>query len=121
MNTNASASAVPSANIVVATSFPRDMSWMMRGTLYQDMSNAITNNTMDNEQKYIAKKAILEALLNGRHLSQMDCREFQIEDMRTPISHLKNHFQDTHELRTEWIVTPVRKARIKSYWLEKKQ
>lgn len=76
---------------------------------------------MDNEQKYIAKKAILEALLNGRHLSQMDCREFQIEDMRTPISHLKNHFQDTHELRTEWIVTPVRKARIKSYWLEPKQ
>ena len=94
---------------------------MKRGTLYQDMLNVITNSTMNTEQKYIAKKAILEALLNGRHLSQMDCREFQIEDMRTPISHLKSHFPETHELRTEWIVTPVRKARIKSYWLEKKQ
>jgi len=76
---------------------------------------------MNNEQKYIAKKAILEALLNGRHLSQMDCREFQVEDMRTNICHLKDRFPDTHILRKEWIVTPVRKARIKSYWLEKKQ
>ena len=76
---------------------------------------------MNTEQKYIAKKAILEALLNGRHLSQMDCREFQVEDMRTNICHLKDRFPDTHILRKEWIVTPVRKARIKSYWLEKKQ
>ena len=76
---------------------------------------------MDNEQKYIAKKAILEALLNGRHLSQMDCREFQIEDMRTPVCHLKPRFEATHELKTEWIRTPVRNARIKQYWLEPKQ
>jgi len=76
---------------------------------------------MNNEQKYVAKKAILNALLDGRHLSQMDCREFMIEDMRTPISHLKSQFPDTHILRTEWITTPVRKARIKSYWLERRQ
>lgn len=75
---------------------------------------------MCNKQKYIAKTAILNALLNGRHLSQMDAREFQIEDMRTPISHLKDRFPETHELKSEWITTPVRRARIKSYWLEKK-
>lgn len=75
---------------------------------------------MDTQTKYIAKKAILEALLAGRHLSQMDCHEFQVEDMRTPISHMKDEFEDTHILRTEWIVTPVRKARIKSYWLERR-
>lgn len=76
---------------------------------------------MDNKQKYIAKTAILNALLEGRHLSQMDCREFMIEDMRTPISHLKPRFEETHTLKSEWILTPVRKARIKSYWLERKQ
>lgn len=75
---------------------------------------------MDTQTKYIAKKAILESLLAGRHLSQMDCHEFQVEDMRTPISHMKDEFEDTHILRTEWIVTPVRKARIKSYWLERR-
>lgn len=68
--------------------------------------------------KYNARKAILNALLDGRHLSQMDCREFKVEDMRTPISHLKPHYQQTHELHTKWIITPVRGARIKEYWLE---
>lgn len=45
------------------------------------------------EKKYNARKAILNALKDGRHLSQMDCREFQVEDMRTPISHLKQHYE----------------------------
>ncbi len=69
-------------------------------------------------EKYSANKAILNALMDGRHLSQMDCREFQVEDMRTPIAHLRNKYDKTHNLKTRWIVTPVRKARIKEYWLE---
>lgn len=48
----------------------------------------------------------------------MDCREFMIEDMRTPISHLKEKYQDTHDLKSQWIKSPVRGARIKEYWLE---
>ena len=68
-------------------------------------------------EKYNARKAILNALLGGRHLSQMDCREFMVEDMRTPISHLKKHYQETHDLKTSWIKSPVRGARIKEYWL----
>ena len=71
-------------------------------------------------EKYNAQKAILNALLNGRHLSQMDCREFKVTDMRTPISHLKPHYQGTYELKTKWIITPVRGARIKEYWLEQR-
>lgn len=73
------------------------------------------------EKKYNARLAILNALKEGRHLSQMDCREFQIEDMRTPISHLKERFQETHVLNYKWITTPVRGARIKEYWLEAKR
>lgn len=69
-------------------------------------------------KKYNATKAILNALLDGRHLSQMDCREFMVEDMRTPVSHLKPKYKDTHELKTKWIKSPVRGARIKEYWLE---
>ena len=75
---------------------------------------------MNKEQKYIATRAILQALLEGRHLSQMDCREFQIEDMRTPVCHLRPRYEATHELKTRWIITPVRNARIKEYWLEPK-
>lgn len=72
-------------------------------------------------RKFNATRAILSALMNGRHLSQMDCREFQIEDMRTPISHLRDKYRETHILNTKWIKTPVRGARIKEYWLEAKQ
>lgn len=71
-------------------------------------------------EKYIAKRAILAALMNGRHLSQMDCAEFMIEDMRTQVSHLKEKFEQTHDLKSTWIRTPVTKARIKEYWLVKK-
>ena len=70
------------------------------------------------KKNYSAHRAILSALLNGRRLSQMDCREFQIEDMRTPISHLKPQYPETHELKSRWITTPVRKSKIKEYWLQ---
>jgi hypothetical protein len=73
------------------------------------------------KEKYNARRAILNALINGRHLSQMDCREFQVEDMRTPVSHLRPNFKDTHDLKFKWITTPVRGRRIKEYWLEAKQ
>lgn len=69
---------------------------------------------------YSANKAILAALLSGRVLSQMDCKEFMVEDMRTYVSHLKKNWERTHELRYRWVVTPVRKSRIKEYWLEEK-
>lgn len=71
-------------------------------------------------KKYIAKLAVLNALLDGRHLSQMDCREFMVEDMRSVVSHLRERFEGTHILRTKWIITPIRGARIKEYWLEPK-
>ena len=71
-------------------------------------------------QKYNATKAILNALKAGRHLSQMDCKEFMVEDMRTYVSHLKRHYQDTHDLKYEWKISPVRGARIKEWWLERR-
>ena len=72
---------------------------------------------MNKAQKYIAKKAIFEAMTNGRKLSQMDCREFEVEDMRTPISHMKDDFiEEGYDLNSRWILTP-KGRRIKEYWL----
>ena len=71
-------------------------------------------------EKYNARKAILNALLGGRHLSQMDCREFQVEDMRTPVSHMKERFNEAgFDLHSQWIKTP-KGRRIKEYWLERR-
>ena len=38
---------------------------------------------MKKQDRYIATKAILNALKDGRQLSQLDCEEFKVEDMRT--------------------------------------
>lgn len=73
---------------------------------------------MNEKQKYIAKQAIYNAMTNGRRVSQMDCREFEIEDMRTPVSHMKDRFREAgYVVKSEWIRTP-KGRRIKEYWLE---
>lgn len=75
---------------------------------------------MNKDQKYIATQAIFEALTGGRKLSQMDCREFEVEDMRTPISHMKERFESAgFALNSQWIKTP-KGRRIKEYWLERR-
>lgn len=72
---------------------------------------------MNEKQKYIARAAIFEALTGGRKLSQLDCREFEVEDMRTPISHMKERFhQSGYKVESQWIKTP-KGRRIKEYWL----
>lgn len=78
------------------------------------------SKVMNEQQKYIARHAIYEALTGGRKLSQMDCREFEVEDMRTPVSHMKERFTEAgYVLNSQWIKTP-KGRRIKEYWLEKR-
>lgn len=83
-------------------------------------------NTEDNfrsqhiADRYNAKKAIFEAMTQGRKVSQMDCREFEVEDMRTPVSHMKDWFEAAgFSLKSQWIHTP-KGRRIKEYWLERR-
>lgn len=74
---------------------------------------------MEAQEKYIARRAIYEAMTNGRKLSQMDCREFEVEDMRTPMSHMREEFERAgFILQSEWIRTP-KGRRIKEYWLDR--
>lgn len=76
---------------------------------------------MNKEQKYIARQAIFEALTGGRKLSQMDCREFEVEDMRTPISHMRAKIDDAgYDLHSQWIKTP-KGRRIKEYWVKRRE
>lgn len=64
--------------------------------------------------------AILAALKSGRRLSQLDCKEFQIEDMRTPVSHLRKRYEKDYVLQSRWISTPTLKRKIKEWWLEER-
>ena len=75
---------------------------------------------MKKSDRYNATRAILNALKNGRQLSQLDCEEFMVEDMRTVVSHLKKHYEADYDLKSVWITTPVLNRRIKQYWLTPK-
>lgn len=67
-----------------------------------------------------AHAAILAALKAGRRLSQLDCKEFKIEDMRTPVSHLRKRWEPDYVLQSRWISTPTLKRKIKEWWLEER-
>jgi len=75
---------------------------------------------MKKSDRYNATRAILNALKNGRQLSQLDCEEFMVEDMRTIVSHLKPRYEADYDLNSIWISTPVLNRRIKLYWLTPK-
>lgn len=77
---------------------------------------------MDKQTKFNATRAILNALYAGRKLSQLNCKEFMVEDMRTYVSHLKRHYSGTHDLHSEWIkLNDERNVRIKRWWLVKRE
>ena len=81
--------------------------------------NHMTAETRNDETRFIARQAIFEAMTGGRKLSQMDCREFEVEDMRTPMSHMRTRFESAgFALKSQWIKTP-KGRRIKEYWLER--
>lgn len=68
------------------------------------------------------KQAIFNALCAGRHISQLNCREFRIEDVRTPVSHLSKRIEAAGlKLCTKKITSPVTGAWLKEYWCEKKE
>ena len=68
------------------------------------------------------KQAIFNALCQGRHISQLDCREFRIEDVRTPVSHLAKRIEDAGlKLCKRKITSPVTGAWLHEYWCEKRE
>ena len=72
------------------------------------------------EEKQSAKEAIFQALCSGRHISQLNSREFKIEDVRTPVSHLGKRIDAAGlKLCKKRITSPVTGAWIYEYWCEK--
>lgn len=61
---------------------------------------------------------VLTALLAGRHISELDAKEFEVCEVRTPIHQVKPFFEGEYILRWKWITT-LKGSRIKEYWLER--
>lgn len=71
--------------------------------------------------RYNAQKAILEAMLGGRHISFLDSQEFKICEMHTAICYIRKHIESKglpYELKGEWFEFAPGK-RAKMYHIEK--
>ena len=73
--------------------------------------------------RYIAKKAIFEAMLGGRKISLLDSVEFEVSQMHTQISSIRKDIEDKNlpwVLKDEWMEFGNHGKKCKRYWLENK-
>lgn len=95
-------------------------------------TNSITTPAPDTESeqthdqiadRYIAKKAIFDALTQGRHISFLHSPEFKVSEMHTQMHCIRRDIEDKnlpYVLRTKWISVGLAGKRCKEYWLEEK-
>ena len=86
-------------------------------------------NTEDNftsrqiADRYNAKKAVFEAMTQGRKVSFLDSREFEVSEMHTIICKIRNDIDSKSlpwELKDQWISFGRHGKRCKEYWLERR-
>lgn len=73
-------------------------------------------------ERYIAKKAIFEAMMNGRHISFLDSREFEVSEMHTQMCCIRQDIAEKKlplELKDRWMTFGKHGKRCKEYWIEK--
>lgn len=86
-------------------------------------------NTEDNftsqqiADRYNAKKAVFEAMTQGRKVSFLDSREFEVSEMHTIICKIRKDIDSKSlpwELKDQWISFGRHGKRCKEYWLERR-
>ncbi len=73
--------------------------------------------------RYNAKKAIFEAMCQGRKVSFLDSREFEVSEFHTTICQIRKDIDSKAlpwELKDQWITFGRHGKRCKEYWLEKR-
>lgn len=72
--------------------------------------------------RYNGKKAIFNAMVQGRHISLENSMEFAISQMHSQMCYIRKDIEDKnlpYVLRSKWIASGKFGKRIKEYWLEK--
>lgn len=88
----------------------------------EDVESQMTNRQI--ADRYIAKKAIFEALAKGRHISFLDSREFKVSEMHTQMHCIRTDIADKrlpYVLKSKWREAGLAGKRCKEYWLEDKE
>ena len=86
-------------------------------------------NTEDNftsqqiADRYNAKQAVFEAMCQGRKVSCMDSREFEVSEFHTTICKIRQDIDSKSlpwDLKDRWITFGKHGKRCKEYWLERR-
>ena len=88
----------------------------------EDVESQMTQQQI--ADRYIAKKAIFEALAKGRHISFLDSAEFKVSEMHTQMHCIRTDIADKqlpYVLKSKWLDCTLAGKRCKEYWLESKE
>ena len=72
---------------------------------------------------YNAKKAVFEAMCQGRKVSCLDSREFEVSEFHTTICKIRQDIDSKSlpwDLKDRWITFGKHGKRCKEYWLERR-
>ena len=89
----------------------------------KDMNTEDTFTSQQIADRYNAKKAIFEAMTQGRKVSFLDSREFEVSQFHTTICKIRKDIDSKslpRELTDQWISFGRHGKRCKEYWLERR-
>ena len=73
--------------------------------------------------RYNAKKAIFDAMMNGRRITMFDSQEFAVSQMHTMICFIRKDIERKKlpwVMKDEWVDFACTTKKCKRYWLEPK-
>ena len=99
----------------------------LKGTVRRASAHPAFEVTLDEQthdqiaDRYIAKKAIFDAMTKGRRITLKDSREFKCSEMHTQIHCIRRDIADNNlpwVLCARWVDVNLAGKRCKEYWLE---
>ena len=94
---------------------------LIRKTKDMDTEDNFTSRQI--ADRYNAKKAVFEAMCQGRKVSFLDSREFEVAEFHTTICKIRKDIDSKSlpwELKDRWISFGKYGKRCKEYWLERR-
>ena len=94
------------------------------GVLTRKTKDMNTEDNFTSQQiadRYNAKKAVFEAMCQGRKVSCLDSREFGVSEFHTTICKIRQDIESkslSWDLKDRWITFGKHGKRCKEYWLE---
>ena len=89
----------------------------------KDMNTEDKFTSQQIADRYNAKKAVFEAMCQGRKVSCLDSREFEVSEFHTTICKIRQDIDSKSlpwDLKDRWITFGKQGKRCKEYWLERR-